>query len=50
MANSVRLPVERIKLERLGRQPHQGIQVLPQIMGPEEAAQPSPQEAVESAP
>jgi len=41
--NSARLPLERWKLERLARQPSQGLAALPQLMEPEEAAMPSPQ-------
>lgn len=37
------LPLARLKLRRLARVPHQGIDTLPQIMQPEEAARPSPQ-------
>ena len=40
---TARLPLERWRLERLARQPHQGIGPLPPLMKPEEAAQASPQ-------
>ena len=38
-----RLPFDRVKLERLARLPHTGIQPLPRSLSPEEAARPSPQ-------
>ena len=42
--NGLRLPLERWKLERLARQPHQGIGVLQPALQPDEAARPSAQE------
>lgn len=38
-----RLPLDRWRLERLARIPHEGITSLPPILTPEEAAKPSPQ-------